>query len=403
LRLAKNHQLSLIIFISIIFMITTVQQPSFQSTVDTSSLTVLPRDEDSGDNEQGSKNHTNTALGNKVELLLLINSTSHNATRPVELLLNYSGCIDEGAIYIHGVWTPREEAIEQAERTNTSIEQAKNNLSLPTDKKLPIFIFIWKGNTELSESGWLDAKSNTIAAGHELAEIIAKSKDVCPDDKIRIIAHSLGSRVVLSALDSLENNNTRWKEGGHNLTSVHIMGAAADHEKVSKNQSDIDDSSFDDGKVYGIAIERNVVNFTNLYNPEDDMLERVNETEQKTDHNQMDVYPLYEKDDALGWRGNASIDKVDLPSNYNETNVQNEILAIKDADAGAIIEAPFPACDVFKYNSISKSFDCTISHTIRGDNHKGYIGFRDPNDHSRLISDEGDGAIDVVVSDWWLN
>jgi hypothetical protein len=181
------------------------------------------------------------------------------------------------------------------------------------------------------------------------------------------------------------------------------MGAAADHEKVSKNQSDIDRSSFDDGKVYGYAIERNVVNFTNLYNPEDDMLERVNETEQKTDHNQTDVYPLYEKDDALGWRGNASIDKADLPFNYNETNVQNEILAIEDADAGAIIEDPFPVCDVFKYNSTSKSFECTISHTIRGDNHKGYMGFRDPNDYSRLISDEGDGAIDVIVSDWWLN
>jgi hypothetical protein len=133
------------------------------------------------------------------------------------------------------------------------------------------------------------------------------------------------------------------------------------------------------------------------------MLERVNETEQKTDHNQTDVYPLYEKDDALGWRGNASIDKADLPFNYNETNVQNEILAIEDADAGAIIEDPFPVCDVFKYNSTSKSFECTISHTIRGDNHKGYMGFRDPNDYSRLISDEGDGAIDVIVSDWWLN
>jgi hypothetical protein len=403
LRLAKIHRLFLFTFISIIFMITTVQHPSFQSTADTSSLTALPHDEDSRDNEQESKNQRNTTSGNKVELLLLINSTQHDATRPVELLLNNSGCIDEGSIYIHGVWTPREEAIEQAERTNMSIEQAKNNLPLPTDKKLPIFIFIWKGNTQSSESGWLEAKNNTIAAGHELAEIIAKSKDVCPDDKIRIIAHSLGSRVVLSALDGLENNNIRWKERDHNITSIHLMGAAADHEKVSKNQSDIDRSSFDDGKVYGYAIERNVVNFTNLYNPEDDMLERVNETEQKTDHNQTDVYPLYEKDDALGWRGNASIDKADLPFNYNETNVQNEILAIEDADAGAIIEDPFPVCDVFKYNSTSKSFECTISHTIRGDNHKGYMGFRDPNDYSRLISDEGDGAIDVIVSDWWLN
>jgi hypothetical protein len=159
-------------------MITIVQQPSFQSTADASSLTALPRDEDSRDNEQEFENQTNTASGNKVELLLLINSTSYNATRPVDLLLNNSECIDEGAIYIHGVWTDTEKAIEQSQRTNMSIEQAKIKLSLPSDKKIPIFIFIWEGNTDFSPVGWDKAKSNTIAAGHELAEIIAKSKDV---------------------------------------------------------------------------------------------------------------------------------------------------------------------------------------------------------------------------------
>jgi hypothetical protein len=83
------------------------------------------------------------------------------------------------------------------------------------------------------------------------------------------------------------------------------MGAAVDDEEVSKNQSDIDHSPFDDGKVYGNAIERNVVKFYNLYNPEDDMLERVDEDEKRTD-NQPEFYPRFEKDDALGSRDTAS-------------------------------------------------------------------------------------------------
>jgi hypothetical protein len=46
------------------------------------------------------------------------------------------------------------------------------------------------------------------------------------------------------------------------------------------------------------------------------------------------LYPFYEEDDALGSWGiqNASINGVDIPSNYNEINVKNEILEIKDAD-----------------------------------------------------------------------
>ena len=48
------------------------------------------------------------------------------------------------------------------------------------------------------------------------------------------------------------------------LTSVHLIGAAVDDEKVSQDQSDIDHSPFDDGKVYGNAIERNVIKIAML-------------------------------------------------------------------------------------------------------------------------------------------
>ena len=181
------------------------------------------------------------------------------------------------------------------------------------------------------------------------------------------------------------------------------MDAPVDNEKVSKNQSDVDHSPFDDGKVYGNAIERNVVSFYNLYNPEDDMLETVDQNESNTD-NQPEFYPRFEKDDALGSRSiqQAPIDALDRRSNYDESNVQDEIIPIVDSDEYAIIEAPLFECDVVSYIF---PFNCTISTSpdLTGDNHLRYMGFRDPTNSSRLISDNGDGAINVVASDWRRN
>ena len=390
----NNPVLFRLLFIStVLIMVATVQlSSSLQSSIaTTSSSSATPLFND-GDNIQQGGMQVDMLLVNKEELSLLSNTTIDIAAIPADVILNTGQCLGEWAIYVHGVWTDREEALEQAERIN---------LAIPPDKKIPLFAFFWKGDTRLTPFGWDTAKDNTVTAGHKLAEIIAEPKSMCPTDEVRLIAHSLGGRVVLSALDSLENNNnTRWKEERHNITSVHLIGAAVDDEKISQDRYDIDYSPFDDGKVYGNAIERNVVNFTNLYNPEDDRLEKVDKSEQQTD-NQLDVYPYYERDNALGSWGiqNASIDKIDIPANYEEKNVQNEILPIIDADAGYIDEAPFPACDV---NNYVPPFNCTISGNRTGDNHKGYMGFRDPTNSSRLVSNGGDGAIDVIVSDWWI-
>lgn len=391
-RPAKSSSLLfLVLFSSFIFMTTTTPQSSlFQPTAATLLSTTLPHDQGDNEQQQGQE-QTDRALGNQMELLAPSNTTINNATSPNDLMFDTRQCLGEWAIYIHGIWTDRDAAIEQAGRID---------LSLPSDKKIPIFVFLWEGDTDLNAFGWDEAKDNADAAGHELADVIAESKSACPSDKVRLIAWSLGSRVVLSALDSLENNS-RWKEERFNITSVHLMGAAVDDEKISKNPFDIDHGLFDDGKVYGTAIERNVVKFYNLYNPEDDMLERVDQIEEQTD-DQPRFYPRFEMDDALGSLGiqQASIDERDIPSNYEEQNVQNEILAIEDADAGAINEAPFPECDVISY---IVPFNCTISATVLGDNHLGYMGFRDPINSSRLIPNGGDGAINIVVSDWRTN
>lgn len=79
-------------------------------------------------------------------------------------------------------------------------------------------------------------------------------------------------------------------------------------------------------------------------------------------------YPHFEMDYALGSLGiqQASIDERDVPPNHDELNVQNEILAVNDADA--INERPG-----FEYYVISYifPFNSTISASILGDNHLG--------------------------------
>jgi hypothetical protein len=49
------------------------------------------------------------------------NTTVNNATSPADLMLNARQCLGEWAIYIHGVWTDRDAAIEQAERIDLSL------------------------------------------------------------------------------------------------------------------------------------------------------------------------------------------------------------------------------------------------------------------------------------------
>ena len=67
-----------------------------------------------------------------------------------------------------------------------------------------------------------------------------------------------------------------------------------------------------------------------------------------------------------------------LPKNYNQINLKNELL---------------PLCDSAGDRKIDDTFHEYSSIRI-GDNHDGYIGFRDAVNNSNLLDD---GAIDIVV------
>ena len=68
-------------------------------------------------------------------------------------------------------------------------------------------------------------------------------------------------------------------------------------------------------------------------------------------------------------------------SNYNETNVAYEIPPLSDADGDGNVE---------------ECFEETNPAKVWGDNHCGYIGFRNSTTGSFL----DDGVMNIVVEDW---
>ena len=300
-------------------------------------------------------------------------STDYDAT-------DIPNCPPEIALFIHGWGLDESMAKERYERTLMSLQA--NNYSIP------LISFSWDSNTtsSLSDfglSGWNHAKSIANDNGPKLAQFIIDYADKCnhenKESKIRLISHSLGARVILSGLESLHKNDI-WNNNNYTLTSVHLLGAAVDNEEVSKNISDItvDWTNLWTGKTiaYGNAIEQGVTDFYNLYSPNDNYLEP---------KAFMQIYPSYEYGDwALGQNGYQILPypiTSSLPQNYEELDVENEIAPICDADGDQKVDFTFSKGDIIS----------------RGDNHLGYIGFRNATDNTKLIDD---GAINIVVDNW---
>lgn len=215
-------------------------------------------------------------------------------------------------------------------------------------------------------------------------------KQQCPQTDMRIIAHSLEARAVLEALDFIDNNST-WNNNGFVISSVHLLGAAVDNEEVSTDPSEGNDDNlfsfttdYDPSvkSTYGHAIENQVSNFYNLYNENDNALEvRITNA----------YYPFFEKDFALG---NNGIDRFsDPPHNYSEYSVKDEIDNINDADVDGNYDLQGQEFVPSLLGFGSWENVCTIKEV--GDNHFGYIGFREDESHRF-----NDGAVDRIGDDW---
>jgi Alpha/beta hydrolase of unknown function (DUF900) len=279
----------------------------------------------------------------------------------------FNNCPNEIAIIVHGWPLNETQAKERFDRAKMSLEHDQY--------PVPIVGFSWESNTT-----WANAKQIANENGPELAHFIFDYKNTCKhqhnkDVNVRLVAHSLGARVVLSTLEGL-NNIAAWNTNHFNITSVHLMGPAVDDEEVSRNASDTGDSFLDDDIVYGKFIQKEVVHFFNLYDREDNML--------KPALFPPVYYPAFEGDLPLGYHGKQAVIDSPTSSIYRDINVENEIRNIDDSDGDHKCDLPNP----FIPGS------CTINAV--GENHLGYFGFRSAV-NGTLIDD---GAMNVVVSNW---
>ena len=268
-------------------------------------------------------------------------------------------CPGEIAIYVHGVWSNEQGAMEQVERVDISLRQRGNNYDVP------VVGFSWDSDTRVNPGGFNIAKEIANKNGELLADLIADYKSTCPNDVVRLISHSLGSRVILSALQSLHDETQ-----GSIIRSVHLMGAAVDQEQVSTNDflCQLNDPPL---PCSGEAIESTVqTNLYNLHNIEDNFLA---------------VYWFYEGENALGSFGSFGR----VPDNYKQYSVLSSIPPIPNADGD-----PSTDCLDSKIRALGWSL-----HGGWGDNHCGYMGFRTLPSSDPLK----DGAIENVVRNWRNN
>ena len=131
-----------------------------------------------------------------------------------------------------------------------------------------------------------------------------------------------------------------------------------------------------------------MVKFYNLINPEDNVLEY--------------IYPCFEGgDNALGEDGEQESGILPPPNSvYIEEDIQDEIKPYRDADA---IQDERFVCNFVSCETIVDGWDFGLCNSFgvclvnTGDNHAGYIGFRNPT-NTNLLAD--DGAMNRVVEQW---
>jgi hypothetical protein len=283
-------------------------------------------------------------------------------------ILNINNCPGGLTIYVHGVWADEQQAEEQTDRVFLSLQNSRYNI--------PVIGFSWDSNTAIGQSGWSIAKFIANQNGPNLAKFIVDFKDECPNDDLRIIAHSLGSRVTLSAIQSLYDSNPH-DTISKIVTSVHLLGAAVDDEQVSiNNQNECIRINSPPLTCSGEAISLVVEHFYNLYNSEDNMLA----PQGFCPYCWASPYYTSENDDPLG--AFSIKNKINVPFNYNEYSVTGAIGFNEDANGDG-------KCDL-----VFEGF-CTIIY--RGDNHFGYMGFRS-NDNPQVVYNSG--VIGSVRMDW---
>ena len=172
---------------------------------------------------------------------------------------------------------------------------------ISNDYYYPVVGFAW-----YSDDGWYDSQDDAINNATPLSRFLLDFKNKCMDTDVHIVAHSLGAKVTIYALDTLMKNE-EWNNKHYRIQTIHLLGGAVPN--ISPVIPDIPLLGINFG--FGDSIQSEVNQFYNYYNPEDNVLER--------------YYYLGEGfNTALGETG-AEIG-LSLPSNYHEENVMRELI-----------------------------------------------------------------------------
>ena len=321
------------------------------------------------------RNHFDKSTGNAI---------STQPYNPIDNEILNSICMrNEVAVYVHGVWTnERGHSISAVENAQEIFERLKMSLE-DVGYNSPLIGFSWDSDTKIDPDGegWNIAKLIAKKNGPKLAQFLLDLKNYCIEHndnniEIRLVGHSLGSRVILSALNTLDNNN-EWKSSNFKILTVNLLGGAVDNYEVLKNNPFKLIHSNIKG-YHGDAIQKQVIKFYNMYNFEDDVLEEKRGLELW----EPEYYPSYERGNLAIGQNPLSKVTLGMPSNYDNIHIMDQIINEENADNDS------DRCDLKNLWRV-----CTING--EGDNHLGYIGFR--NSDNSLMNN---GAIDKVVDTW---
>ena len=206
----------------------------------------------------------------------------------------------EIVIYVHG-WNNNEDT---AKKNFNLFQEALGKKSKNLAKN--VIGFSWDSNTGMGDYG--DAKKIAKLNGPKLAQFILDYHSESENTKIRIVGHSLGSQVILNAIQHLHNNQESTDKI---ITTVDFVGASVNDGAIAMTPGG-----------FGKAISKVVGQLNNYYNRDDPAL---------------DLYYLVEKDQkALGDEGVKT--KIILPPNYNQYDVTSKVKYSHNAYNKAIVD-----------------------------------------------------------------
>lgn len=218
------------------------------------------------------------------------------------------GCPEDITIFVHGWTNDREGAHKKADRVRDCLDIAGYSGNIAEYTWDSDTINWWDGSPY---NAWVVGKYNAGYRSHPedgevgncnaLAHAILNIRINCPDAPIRVVAHSLGCRVALLALDALQEDWDYWDEDDE-IFSLHLVGAAVPYTWV------------DESGPLGYEIRTETRATFNYHSRHDGTI----------DH----TYSGWEDDEGLGSYGADGEDSdtpADPPCNYHDEDVSNEV------------------------------------------------------------------------------